>query len=797
MNSAGGVIFATMNNMTRLRKSLLITAGIIVGLVILVILFISPITKYAIEKYDEEYTGRKITLSLAYVNPFTGYIYLRNLKLFEYKSDSVFFSAKGISVNIGIWKLLSKTYVISDFTMNEPYGIVIQNKDRSNFDDLLKKFTQTSDTLSEPAHFEIGDINIKNGEFHYVENEIPINYFIRKVNVSSEGMSWDSDSVSAEFDFLSGVSSGEIKGNITANMTAKRYRLAVKIDKFDMNLIEQYMKDLTNYGTLRATVDADLLTNGSYEDTEDITMSGTMAVNGFHFGKNPRVDYASFDQLIIAMTEISPKKYIFHGDSLILKHPYFKYEKYDSLDNLETMFGKDGQNIDAVKADSAKFNLIIEMAEYVKKLSKYFFKSHYRINRLAITDADIRYNDYSMSEKFSMDFNPLSIKADSIDKNHPWVYLTVNSGIKPYGDFEAQVTINPKDSSDFDMNYNIQKLPLSMLNPYTIMYASYPFDRGTIEFNGKWHVRNGKIESVNHLVVIDPRITKRLHNKEIKFIPMRPVMALVREQGNVIDYEIPITGNLDDPKFHIGDIIWDIVSNIFVKPVKTGYRIQVKEVETEIEKSLSLKWPMRSSELLPDQEQFIEKMTQFLKENPNATISVYPQLFEQKEREYTLFFEAKKKYYLLKEKKSEEAFDEMDSVKVEKMSVKDEDFVKYADKQLKDSLKFTIQEKCLAVVDSNRVNMKLKQLNEIRKNVFIKYFVENGVDKQLVIHKEHSIVPFNGFSFFKINYQGELPTALLKAYDKMEELNSEPPRKKFKKDRETTIPPPEVNPNTR
>src|SRR5688572_2953360 len=781
--------------MSRFKKPLLISAGIIVAIVILVILFISPLTKYAIEKYDEKYTGRQITLDLAYVNPFTGYMHLRNLKVFEYKSDSVFFSVKGFNVNISMWKLLSKKYVISDFTLNEPYGKVIQTKNVSNFDDLLKKFATTKDTLSEPAHFEVNDIHIKNGEFHYVENEIPINYFIRNVNMSSPGMSWDSDSVSGEFDFQSGIGTGDVKGDFSLNLSGKRYRMNVKINRFDMTLIEQYMKDLANYGTLRATFDADLFTSGSYIDTEDITIVGMMAINDFHFGKKPKEDYASFKKMIITMTEISPKKYIFHGDSIMLQQPYFKYEKYDSLDNLQTMFGEDGQNIEAAKADTSKFNLIIEIAEYVKKLSKYFFESHYKINRFAVYDADIRYNDYSMSEKFSMDLNPLNVVADSIDKNKPWVRLDLSSGIKPYGNFVAGIIINPKDSSDFDMDYNLEKLPLSMLNPYIINLSSFPFDRGTIEFSGKWHVRNGKIDSDNHLIVIDPRITKRLRNKEIKFIPMRPIMAIVREQGNVIDYEIPVKGDLEDPKFRVGDIISDVLKNIFVKPVKTGYRIEVKQTETEIEKSLSLKWPMRQATLLPKQERFIEKITEFLKDNPNATVSVQPEVFELKEREYILFFEAKKKYYLQKENKKESSFDEEDSTKVEKMSIKDDGFVKYVNQHVKDSLKFTMQEKCASVVNGNHLTFKLNQLNEARNNAFRKSFIENGVAKQLIIHDEKDIIPFNGFSFHKISYNGEFPDALLKAYEKMEELNEEPPRKKYKQEREKHIPPPEVNPN--
>ena len=65
-----------------------------------------------------------------------------------------------------------------------------------------------------------------------------------------------------------------------------------------------------------------------------------VAINDFHFGKNPEDDYASFDKLVLAINEMSPKKHKYLFDSVSLSHPYFKYERYDYLDNLQTMFGK-------------------------------------------------------------------------------------------------------------------------------------------------------------------------------------------------------------------------------------------------------------------------------------------------------------------------------------------------------------------------------------------------------------------------------------------------------------------------
>ncbi len=771
--------------MSKLKKTLFIFSGTILLIVVVAILFISPLTKYLIEKYDEKYTGRQIKMDWAYVNPFTGYVHFSNLKVYESKSDSIFFSANGVSANIAMLKLFSKTYEISELIVDYPEGVISQNKKHLNLDDLIEKFSSKKNSTAkrEPVRFSILSIKINEGKFYYREELIPINYFVKKVNIESTGMQWDKDTIAAQFSFLPGIGSGDIKGNFTININNLDYRFAAVSHKFDLNIIQQYLKDLANYGSFSANLDADVKATGNFTNQEDIITKGTLSINDFHFGKNPKEDFAAFEKLGVNIIELSPKNFKYYFDSVSLSRPYLKYELYDHLDNIQNMFGKNGSNVSAVNADPNKFNLVIEIANYIKALSKNFFQSNYRINRLRISDGSLKYNDFSISEEFSVDLNPLNVSADSIDKNHKRVEASFSCGIKPYGNAAITLSINPKDEGDFDMHYHLQKLPTALFNPYTISYTSFPLDRGTIEIEGKWNVKNGIIQSNNHLVIIDPRATKRIRNKDAKWIPAPLILSFIRERGNVIDYEIPITGNLKNPKFHIKDVILDLLGNIFIKPATTPYRMLVKNIETEIEKSLTLKWKMRSCLVQAHQEKFINEMADFLVKNPDALLTVKPQQYALKEKEYILFFEAKKKYFLAINNLNSFSFTEADSERVEKMSAKDSLFVRYLNKHINTSTIFTIQEKCTKFVGAKIVNTKFRQLNKDREINFMLCFKKREVEKQVKISRGDHVIPYNGFSFYKIEYKVEFPDYLIKAYDEMNELNEEIPRKKFYKER--------------
>ncbi len=768
------------------KKALIILLSVFILIVALLFLFLSPIAKYLIEKHDKQLSGREITLDWAYVNPLTGFISLHGLKLYEATSDSVFLSAKSVHANIDLLKLFSRTVEIKHLTLEEPIGKFIQNKKVFNFDDLIKRFSTKSDTIHSAWQVEIYGETIVNGEFHFIDKIIPINYFIKKVMVHSPGKLNEGDTLAAKFSFLAGIGTGEMNGNITINTKNDDYRFALTARDLDLEIIRQYIWELINYGMFTAHLDANVHASGNFKSKENISLKGRLSIRDFHLGKTSTDDYAAFKNLVLVVNELSPHKRKYLFDTISLSHPYLKYERYDSLDNLQTLFGKRGKNITDITQQPGRFNLVIEIARYIKVITNNFFKSDYKIKSLKIDQGDLQFNDYSISEKFSVNLNPLSIVADSVNENSR-VKLFVDAGLKPYGKGNVQLSINPKDSGDFDIHYHFQKIPASVFNPYLLTYTSFPVNRGTLEFNGDWRVREGAIESTNHLVVIDPRISKRIRNNDMRWIPMPLIMAFIREEGNVIDYNIPITGNLKNPKFHLRDAVFDVVKNIFVKPPTTPYRFEVKDNEIEIEKLLTVQWEMRQRKLRPHQADFIKRIAKFFNSDSNATLTASPYTFVEREKEQILFYETKKKYFMLMNHKDLKSFYAEDSLQVEKMSIKDKALVSHISKNLSDTVMFTLQEKCVNFIGNKLVSEEFNQLIKARERAFLSYFKENGTEKQVKILDNLNDVPYNGFSYFKLKYGKDIPPSLQKAYDKMLELNNEEPRKRYKQFRESAL----------
>ncbi len=165
---------------------------------------------------------------------------------------------------------------------------------------------------------------------------------------------------------MPGIGSGDAAGDIMFNLKTLDYQLTAVTHKFDMNIVEQYLKDIVNYLNFSANIDMDLNIKGNMNDAANINANGKMEINNMHFGKDLHDDYASFEKFSVGIKELDSKNKKYFFDSVMLAHPYFKLERYDYLDNIQRMFGVNSSDIKAAADNPGSFNLIVVIARYLK-----------------------------------------------------------------------------------------------------------------------------------------------------------------------------------------------------------------------------------------------------------------------------------------------------------------------------------------------------------------------------------------------------------------------------------------------
>ena len=155
-------------------KIILLSAALGICLILIIVPFA---VKSYINNNGEELTGRKLELGSLYHNPFTGYTRLRDFKMMEQQDTAVFISFDTLVINLDLYKMIGKTFSISEIRLANPQIQINKLDTIFNYTDLALRFTEESGEAEEseddsPLNIELKNISLAGGilRFHDLNN---------------------------------------------------------------------------------------------------------------------------------------------------------------------------------------------------------------------------------------------------------------------------------------------------------------------------------------------------------------------------------------------------------------------------------------------------------------------------------------------------------------------------------------------------------------------------------------------------------------------------------------------------
>ena len=124
-----------------------------------------------------------------------------------------------------------------------------------------------------------------------------------------------------------------------------------------------------------------------------------------------------------------------------------------------------------------------------------------------------------------------------------------------------------------DIGMKFENIPLPIFNPYSGRFAGYNIAKGSLTTDLQYLIEDRKLEAKHHIRIDQLEWGEATESKEAVPLPVKLATSLLKDVDGVIDLNVPVNGTLDDPKFRIGPIVWQVVKNILVKAVTAPFRL--------------------------------------------------------------------------------------------------------------------------------------------------------------------------------------------------------------------------------
>jgi hypothetical protein len=195
------------------------------------------------------------------------------------------------------------------------------------------------------------------------------------------------------------------------------------------------------------------------------------------------------------------------------------------------------------------------------------------INTMAISNASVQFTDRSVQPpvKASIDEVSGTVTGISSDElNRADVHLTAKVGRS--GPIEITGKLNPlSTNTPTDLRVSLTDVDLVPTSPYAGKFLGYRLNRGKLGLQVQYEVSQRKLNAKNVLVLDQFTLGERVDSPDAVKLPIRLAIALLKDRNGKIELDVPIEGNLDDPQFHFGKVIFHVLGNIITKMVTSPF----------------------------------------------------------------------------------------------------------------------------------------------------------------------------------------------------------------------------------
>jgi outer membrane protein OmpA-like peptidoglycan-associated protein len=134
--------------------------------------------------------------------------------------------------------------------------------------------------------------------------------------------------------------------------------------------------------------------------------------------------------------------------------------------------------------------------------------------------------------------------------------------------------INPLAKDLFvDIKISFKDIELSPVTPYTNKYLGYPIIKGKRNFDVAYLVDKRKLESQNKVTIDQLTFGDKVESPDAIKAPVTLAVSLLTDRKGQINLDVPVSGSLDDPKFRIWPIIWQVLVNLITKAVTSPFAL--------------------------------------------------------------------------------------------------------------------------------------------------------------------------------------------------------------------------------
>lgn len=245
------------------------------------------------------------------------------------------------------------------------------------------------------------------------------------------------------------------------------------------------------------------------------------------------------------------------------------------------------------------------------------------IQRVSVADGITRFRDNSVTPSFKTALHSVAFQLDQLRSGGTQpARFTLESKIDKYAPFNVKGTLAPlQQQPGFAFSSQLRGLEMPNLSAYSGTYVGYQLQSGTLGLDLDYQLKQRQLKGRNNIVAKQLYLGEAVASEQAVDAPVALGLALLRDVSGVIDLDVEVKGDLDDPGFSVAGVVFKALMNVLVKAAASPFQLLASLVGGS-EDLGQLAFAAGSGDLSADEQAQLNQLAQALQQRPQLAVDI-------------------------------------------------------------------------------------------------------------------------------------------------------------------------------
>jgi outer membrane protein OmpA-like peptidoglycan-associated protein len=213
----------------------------------------------------------------------------------------------------------------------------------------------------------------------------------------------------------------------------------------------------------------------------------------------------------------------------------------------------------------------------------------------------------------------------SSDAPQSWTQIALKGSVNQSGHLDVSGRMMPLIRPlHLEIGLHFRNIELPTLNPYAAQFAGYRIDQGKLDLELQYALDQGRIEGSNRARIDQIVLGPQVRTEGVPDLPLRLAIDILRNDAGVIELDVPVHGDLNNPDLTIRDIVFKALEGALRNVLESPFQLLASLFGGNTEVLRHIGFAPGSAQLSEHDQQKLKKIAQLLSDHQKMLIFVHP-----------------------------------------------------------------------------------------------------------------------------------------------------------------------------